>query len=93
MEFEKIGGSDTHWNAKKVQEKIEKIQELINRPIQWDIIRRYRGNGKLVNCELCGNEDYSGYWCKPCIHPGWCCECCILFGIPNYCTGLYVIKT
>lgn len=87
----KIGGSDTCWNAKTVDEKRAKITELINRPVQWDVIRRYRDHGKLVTCELCGNEDYSEFWCKPCIHRGWCCECCILLGIPNYATGVYII--
>lgn len=91
MEVKKIGGSDTCWRAKTVEEKIAKIDQLIHRPIKWNIIRAYEHHGEKITCELCGNEDYSGYWCKPCIHPGWCCECCILVGVPNYATGVYVI--
>ena len=91
MGVRKIGGSDTCWRVKTVEEKIAKIQELITRPIKWNIIRAYQQHGKKVTCELCGNEDYSGYWCKPCIHPSWCCECCLLLGVPNYATGVYII--
>lgn len=69
-----------------------KAREFINRPnIKWDIIKSYTQHGKLVKCKVCGNEDYSGYWCSPCIHHDWCCECCILLGIPYYGGGMYVM--
>jgi len=72
-----------------------KAREFINRPnIKWDIIKSFVGHGKLIRCRVCGNEDYSGYWCRPCIHRSrFCCECCILMGVPNYSVGMAVIGT
>ena len=90
--MEKIGGSDTKWRADTIEERRQEITKLVNREIQFDVILRYAHNGKEVTCELCGNRERSGYWCKPCIHPRWCCICCILLGIPNYYTGVYLIK-
>lgn len=87
----KIGGSDTGWHTNTIEERRAKITELVDRKIDWDVILRYAHHGKLVDCELCGNEQYGGYWCKPCIHKGWCCVCCILLGVPNYSTGVYIL--
>jgi hypothetical protein len=91
-EFEKIGGSDTKWRAESIEERRNVITDLVNRRIDFDTILKYAHHGKEVDCELCGNRDRGGYWCKPCIHPTWCCVCCILLGIPNYATGVYIIK-
>jgi len=56
--------------------------------IKWDMIKCFETRGKRVQCKVCGSEGYGGYWCKPCIHHGWCCECCILLGIPFYGTSM-----
>ena len=92
MKFEKIGGADSCWRAKTPEQKIAKIQQLLTRPIQWDMILCFKESGRKLTCELCGNEDFGRYYCKPCIHHTWCCECCILLGIPNYQTGVYVVS-
>lgn len=92
-EIEKIGGSDTKWDAATIEERRKVITELVNRPINFDVILSFAHHGKEVTCELCGNKERGGYWCKPCIHHSWCCVCCILLGIPNYTTGVYIIKT
>jgi len=84
-----------------------KAREFINRTnIQWDIIKSYFRHLKqkvgrmafsewlqkhMVHCKVCGNEDYGGYWCRPCIHHDFCCECCILMGAPNYSVGMAII--
>ncbi len=91
MGIEEIAGSTTKWNADTIEERRKVITGLVNREIQWDIILCYAHHGEEVTCELCGNKDRSGYWCKPCIHSNWCCVCCILLGIPNYATGVYII--
>jgi len=70
-----------------------KAREFINRNIQWAVIKSYFMHGKLVHCKVCGNEDYGGYWCGPCIHHDFCCECCILMGIPYYSGGIAIIGT
>ena len=65
-------------------------RKFIYRPsIKWDIIKSYQGHGKPVKCKVCGNNGSGGYWCSPCIHHGWCCECCILLGSPFYGGGIY----
>lgn len=68
-----------------------KAREFINRPnVQWNIIKSYARHGKLIVCKVCGDEGYSAYWCQPCIHRSrFCCECCILLGIPYYGGGMY----
>ncbi len=86
-----IAGSSTKWDAATVEEKIRKIDALIHRPIQWDVIRQYQRQGQELTCELCGNQAFGRYWCRPCIHRGWCCECCILLGVPNYETAVFVL--
>ena len=91
-EIEKIGGSDTKWKADTIEERRRVITELVNRSIDFDVILSYSNHGKEVSCELCGNRERNGYWCKPCIHHNWCCVCCILLGIPNYATGLYIVS-
>lgn len=91
LHFEKIGGCNTCWYVNTIEERQAKITELANRPIQWDLILSLQHHGKLTRCELCGNEQYGGFWCSPCIHHSWCCVCCILLGVPNYATGVYVI--
>jgi len=91
MTFKKIGGSDTKWNADTIEERRKVITELVNRQIDFDAILSYAHHGKEITCELCGNKERTGYWCKPCIHPDWCCICCILLGIPNYSTGVYIL--
>ena len=92
MSIEKIGGSDTKWNADTIEERRRVITELVNRPIKFDVILSYAHYGVEVTCELCGCQERSGYWCRPCIHHNWCCVCCILLGIPNYSTSVYIIK-
>ncbi len=57
---------------------------FFNRKIQWNIINKYAHHGHKVKCELCGENSLSGFWCKPCIHPNWCCYCCILLGFFRY---------
>jgi len=60
------------------------IEKFFQRNIKWDIIDGFSKLGKPVKCEICGQESVTGFWCKPCIHPNWCCYCCILLGIPGY---------
>lgn len=91
-ELEKIGGSDTKWNADTIEERRRIITELVNRPIQFDQILWFAHHGKDVTCELCGTKDKGDYWCRPCIHHAWCCVCCILLGIPNYAIGVYALR-
>jgi len=91
--FVKLGGSSTKWNTRTVEERIRKIESLIHRPIRWDIIRRFSVKGEIRRCEICGEEESGGFWCRPCIHRTWCCICCILLGIPNYEVGLWVLTT
>jgi len=74
------------------EEKTRIITKLVNRPIKWGLVKMAEKEGKLLKCEVCGNEGYGGFWCKPCIHYTWCCECCILLGIPNYYTAIFVIE-
>jgi len=90
-ELLKIAGSSTKWETKTIEERIEKIVDLVNRRIRWDVIRSYAKLGELRNCEICGEKESGGFWCKPCTHKTWCCICCILLGIPNYSTGVFVI--
>jgi len=92
MSLEHVGGSSTKWTADTIEERRQVIAQLVNRPIKWDVILSYSHHGQEVTCELCGNKDRGNYWCKPCIHHSWCCICCILLGIPNYCTGMYVLR-
>jgi hypothetical protein len=91
-EIEKIGGSDTKWTSETIAGRRLEIATLVQRDIDFDAILAYSHLGKEVTCKLCGNKERGGYWCKPCIHHNWCCVCCILLGIPNYYTGVYVIK-
>lgn len=58
--------------------------------IKWDIIKNYAHSGKTVKCKVCGSQDWGGYWCSPCIHREWDCECCILLGNPFYSAGIYI---
>lgn len=93
-EIKKIGGSSTRWVIDATPEaKRKKIEELIGRPIKWGVIKMYEKHGKIRSCEICGTESFGGYWCRPCIHPRWCCECCILLGVPNYETAVFAIST
>jgi len=70
---------------------LDAAKKFIYRPeIKWDIIKSYAHSGKVVKCKICGNQDWGGYWCSPCIHRDWCCECCILLGHPFYSGGIYV---
>lgn len=89
--IEKIGGSDTKWKAETIEERRKEITALVNRRIDFDVILSYAHHGKELTCELCGNLERGGYWCNPCIHHSWCCVCCLLLGIPNYATGVYLI--
>ena len=77
----------------------DKALEFMHREIKWNSIKQCimltgRDGKRLshnVKCEVCGDFDYGGYWCRPCIHPDFCCECCILMGIPEYSTGVFFI--
>lgn len=60
--------------------------------IKWDIIHSYESHGKPVRCKVCGNDGVGGYWCGPCIHHDWCCDCCILLGTPFYGGGIYMLR-
>ncbi len=92
MDIEKIGGSNTKWNADTIEQRRKVITGLVNRKIDFDVVLKYSHHGEKITCELCGGkEERTGYWCKPCIHHSWCCVCCILLGIPNYHTGVYII--
>ncbi len=91
MSIGKIGGSDTKWKADTIEERRKVITELVNRKIDFEAILRYAHHGREITCELCGGRERTEYWCKPCIHHGWCCVCCILLGVPNYSTGVYLI--
>jgi len=82
--------ASTKWNAKSVEARIAKIEQLIHRRIQWRMILTHASEGELRECEVCGESEKGGYWCRPCIHKDWCCICCILLGIPNYETTLLV---
>jgi len=89
----KIGGGSTRWAVDAAPEaKRRKMEERTGRPIKWDVIKKFERRGELRRCEICGTESFGGYWCRPCIHPRWCCECCILLGIPNYETAVYVVE-
>jgi len=87
----KIGGSTRRWFTRTVEERIAKIDELIHRPIKWEIIRSLAPKGELRRCEICGEEESGGFWCNPCIHKTWCCICCILLGVPNYEVGMFIL--
>ena len=87
----KVCGFSNKWNVKTIEDRIKRIDKLIHRPIRWDIILQYAKNGELRSCEICGEKERGGYWCHPCIHPTWCCICCILLGIPNYATSMWII--
>lgn len=63
---------------------IHVIEMFLQRKIQWDTISRYVYHGKPVTCMLCKEQSISGFWCKPCIHPDWCCYCCILLCFFRY---------
>jgi hypothetical protein len=63
---------------------VEVLTRFLNRQIKWDTIESFILCGHIVNCKLCGEMSFSRFWCKPCIHPNWCCFCCILLGIPFY---------
>ena len=81
-----------HEIGKTPEEKAKQITELVNREIKWNVVKQFEDKGKLLTCEICGNEGYGGYWCRPCIHGAWCCECCVLLGVPNYYTATYVLQ-
>jgi hypothetical protein len=84
--------STTKWDAKTIEDRIKKIDQLIHRNLEWKInYGIVKANGKLKTCEICGNEDYGDGWCGPCIHRTWCCVCCMLLGIPNYSTAIFKI--
>jgi len=63
---------------------IHVITMFLNREIKWDTINQYLLYGKPVKCELCKENSITGFWCNPCIHPNWCCYCCILLGFFRY---------
>lgn len=65
--------------------------KFIYREIRWDIIKGYGSKGKFVECKVCGQQGRGSYWCSPCIHHDWCCECCILLGYPGYGGGMFSI--
>jgi hypothetical protein len=71
---------------------LTKAREFTSRQnIQWNIIKSYAAQyGKRITCKVCGNEGYGHYWCRPCIHHDFCCECCILLGNPHYGGGMYI---
>ncbi|MBW2672821.1 MAG: hypothetical protein JRD89_05285 [Deltaproteobacteria bacterium] len=60
---------------------------IVYRPIRWEKVLPYRVKGSPVRCRICGQESYTAYWCEPCIHRDWCCECCILLMHPGYTGG------
>jgi len=91
MEFIRVGGTSTKWNAKTIEERIKKIEQLVHRQIPWSLIRQHASKGQLIHCEICGEHESGGFHCKPCIHPRWCCICCILLGIPNYETSVLIL--
>jgi len=62
----------------------EVILKFLNREIDWNTIKEYMLHGEVVNCKLCGETSLTAFWCHPCIHPDWCCFCCILLGFPFY---------
>jgi len=66
--------------------------KFVYRNIEWHIIKSFESHGKDVECKICGQKDKGGYWCSPCIHHDWCCECCILLGNPGYSTGVYSLS-
>ena len=68
----------------------DEAKKLVMRKIQWDKIRYYQTRGKIVKCKICGMEGYSQFWCNPCIHKDWCCECCILLMFPSYIGGIKI---
>jgi len=57
---------------------VNALTNFFNRNIKWEIIKGFDDSGKVVKCELCGQHSKTGFWCKPCTHPTWCCYCCIL---------------
>lgn len=63
---------------------IEVIQKFFQRDIKWEVIDGFSKLGKPVKCEICGQNSVTGFFCEPCIHPNWCCYCCILLGVPGY---------
>lgn len=77
----------------------DKALEFMDREIQWAEIKQFimltdRDGKRLshnVTCEVCGDLDHGGYWCRPCVHRDFCCECCILMGIPEYSCGVFDI--
>jgi len=62
----------------------EVIVKFLKRKVRWDIIKSFEMLGEDVICKICGKKSKTGFWCRPCIHPDWCCYCCILMGIPGY---------
>jgi len=73
------------------EQKIDTWNKIINRPIDWNLFRKFQHTGKKVKCEICGNDDWWQHFCKPCIHRTWCCECCCILVIPNYATGMWIL--
>ena len=63
---------------------IHVIMQFLSRKIECETIDQYSQHGKQVKCSLCKQVSMSGFWCKPCIHPDWCCHCCILLGFFRY---------
>lgn len=64
--------------------QLECLGALFGRLVKWEIISSFEKKGRIVKCEICGREARNGFWCNPCIHPNWCCYCCIMMGIPFY---------
>lgn len=60
------------------------ITMFLNRDIKWNTINKYLLHGKPIKCQLCKENSITGLWCNPCIHPNWCCYCCILLGFFRY---------
>ena len=69
----------------------KKARDFMTRRIQWNVIKAYQFHerSREVTCEVCNKKERGGYWCSPCVHHDFCCECCILMGIPEYSSGLF----
>jgi len=91
MSVEKIGGN-RNFVGDTIEEKKEFFKKALKRDIKWSIIKALEEKGKNRTCEICGMEGKGGYFCEPCIHRTWCCECCILLGIPNYSTSVFLVS-
>jgi len=91
MGVKKIGG-DRNFVGDTIEEKKKFFEEALNRDVEWHIVKVLEEDGEDRKCEICGMEGKGGYFCDPCIHGTWCCECCILLGIPNYSTGVFLIS-